>query len=71
MNGVRMQSRFRGGPEGRREFFTHLVTYFLVGAMLVFISLETSPDYFWAKWPLLGWGIGILVHALNTFVFRR
>ena len=71
MIGTERHYETHGFLDGRREFFVHLVVYALVGTMLVFISRETSPDYFWAKWPLMGWGIGVLVHALNVFVLRR
>lgn len=71
MIGTERQFGTRGFLDGRREFFVHLVVYCLVGTMLVVLSRETSPDYFWAKWPLMGWGIGVLVHALNVFVLRR
>ena len=71
MNWNEMPLRSQGGLEGRQEFLGHLIAYCLVGALLVVISLQTSPDYFWAKWPLLGWGIGLVLHAMNTFVLRR
>lgn len=71
MTGKEMQMRPDVGLEGRREFLLHLMAYILVGILLVFISRETSPDYFWAKWPLLGWGIGLLLHAVRTFVLQK
>jgi len=64
-------SHSHGGLEGRRGFFVHLVVYVLVGAMLVVVSSQTSPDYFWAKWPLIGWGIGLLTHAMRSFVLQK
>lgn len=71
MTGKEMELRSHGGSEGRQEFLVHLMAYVLVGVLLVFISRETSPDYFWAKWPLLGWGIGLLLHAVRTFVLPK
>ncbi len=71
MTGREMQLRPHGGLEGRQGFFVHLVVYVLVGAMLVVVSMQTSPDYFWAKWPLMGWGIGLFVHALRSLVLQR
>lgn len=27
----------------------------------------TAPDHLWFFWPMLGWGIGIIFHAVNVF----
>jgi len=43
----------------------------LVNALLLGINLGTSTAHLWVKWPLMGWGIGILAHALVTFVLPR
>ncbi len=56
--------------EEKRGFFTHLTVYVLVNIMLILIWLFASGRGFpWFIFPLGGWGIGIIVHALNTFVF--
>ena len=48
----------------RREFLAHLAPYVLVSALLVAINLLSGARHFWAVWPLLGWGIGILSHGM-------
>jgi 2TM domain len=48
-------------------FYIHLTAYAVVNALLVAINLATSPGYLWFKWPLLGWGIGVFVHAIIVF----
>ena len=48
----------------RREFLAHLAPYLLVSALLVAINLLSGARHFWAIWPLLGWGIGILSHGM-------
>jgi len=50
-----------------KEFYQHLATYVVINGMLVVINLLTSPQYFWFVWPLLGWGIGVALHALSVF----
>ena len=50
-----------------RDFYQHLVVYAVVNAILFTINILTSPRYYWFFWPLLGWGIGIVFHALSTF----
>jgi hypothetical protein len=50
-----------------RGFYTHLGVYVLINAMLLLINITTSPDVLWFYWPLLGWGIGVALHALRVF----
>jgi hypothetical protein len=49
-------------------FRSHLMAYVLVNAGLVAINLLTSPGYFWAIWPMLGWGIGLGAHAASVYM---
>ena len=50
-----------------RGFYLQLGTYVVVCSMLVAINLLTYRHYFWAVWPMLGWGVGILLRALRVF----
>ncbi len=50
-----------------KGFYSHLISYVAVIAMLFVINLIVSPGYIWAIWPMLGWGIGLTIHGLNTF----
>jgi hypothetical protein len=43
----------------------------VVIAALFVINLLSSPHYIWAVWPMLGWGIGVAVHAFNLFRLPR
>lgn len=54
--------------EARRSFFIHVAVFVVVCTALVVINLATAADYFWAKWPLMGWGIGLTMHGLRVFV---
>jgi len=49
-----------------RKFYSHLGTYVVVCSALSVMSMLTS-EYFWAIWPILGWGIGLASHALSVF----
>ena len=53
----------------RVQFKIHLVVYVGVNLLLLIINLSTPGDYLWVKWPILGWGIGLVFHALNVYVF--
>ena len=61
-------ARGRNRGNGKIAFLIHLVAYVLVNAGLIGINLSTSTQHLWFKWPLLGWGIGIILHGLAVFV---
>lgn len=53
-----------------KGFYTHLVWFLFVAAILVGIDLATGgPGRFlgldWAFWPIGGWGIGVAAHGLS------
>ena len=52
-----------------KGFYSHLITYVLVIAILFAVNLLADPGYIWAFWPALGWGLGILSHALGAGIF--
>ena len=49
------------------EFRIHLVIYIAVISLLVIINLLATPGYIWFKWPLLGRGIAVVIHALSVY----
>jgi hypothetical protein len=55
--------------EAKIGFYVHLAVYVGVNILLLIINVSTSPQYFWFKWPLLGWGIGLFFHGMSVFVF--
>ncbi|MEZ8142028.1 XRE family transcriptional regulator [Enterovibrio norvegicus FF-162] len=50
-----------------KGFYSHLVSYVLVITGLFILNFMISPDYIWAWWPAMGWGIGIVSHGLSAF----
>lgn len=52
-------------------FYIHLAAYVSVNILLLVINLATYHQSLWFKWPLIGWGIGIGMHALVTFVLPK
>lgn len=56
--------------ERRVSFFIHLIIYILTNTALIYINLHYNPDYFWAIYPIMGWGIGLFYHFFFIFVFR-
>ena len=55
--------------ESRLGFYTHLAVYLVVISLLTILNLTVAGDYFWAIWPMIGWGSGLILHGLSTFVF--
>ena len=56
--------------EARMGFYTHLAVYLGVITLLTILNVTVAGEYFWAKWPMIGWGSGVIVHGLLTFVFN-
>jgi len=59
--------RARKRVEEIKGFYTHLAIYVLVNAGLFVINLVTDGGQYWFYFPLIGWGIGIVAHALSVF----
>ena len=55
--------------ETRMSFYTHLAVYLVVNTLLTILNLLFTGGYFWAIWPMIGWGSGLIIHGLFTFVF--
>ena len=46
-----------------KGFYIHLLVFVMVMTMLLVVNLAT-PGVWWVQWVFLGWGIGVLAHAL-------
>jgi 2TM domain len=62
-----LYERAKKRVETRIGFYIHLFIYLVVNTLLIILNLTTSPEYYWFKWPLLGWGIGLVFHALGVY----
>ena len=52
----------------RRDFFGHLLVYLLVNAFLVVIwALGDSDGFFWPVFPIVGWGIAVVMNAWDVY----
>jgi len=59
------------------EFYRHAVTFLIINALLwslnawlVFFGTMPNRWYvWWAVWPTLGWGIGLLCHGITVMPF--
>lgn len=50
-----------------KGFYGNLISYIIINTGLIVLNLVTSPQYLWFFWPLLSWGIGVVLHGLKVF----
>lgn len=51
----------------RRDFYTHLLVYLLVNGFIVGIWAVTGSGFFWPIFPMIGWGIGLVLNGWDVF----
>jgi hypothetical protein len=52
----------------RRDFKGHVLIYLLVNAFLVVIWAVTGTGFFWPVFPLVGWGIAVVMNAWDVYL---
>ena len=57
--------------EAIKGFYIHLTVYVVVNLILFSINMIVSPAGLWFFWPLMGWGVGLAIHALSVLGFGR
>jgi hypothetical protein len=60
--------RARGHVEELKKFYGSLISYFFFIPFFILINYWTSWDFKWFWFPIIGWGIGLVIHALKVFV---
>lgn len=48
-------------------FYIHLTAFALVLLLLFGVNVYTGDDW-WVQWVLIGWGIGVVAHAVALFM---
>ncbi len=54
--------------EDLKGFYTHLVIYIIVNLGLFLFNILQTPDTLWFYWPLVGWGIGVVIHGASVLI---
>ncbi len=54
-----------------QKFYIHASVYVCVNLFLFLLNVTVSPDRLWFYWPLVGWTIAIVLHALSVFGSER
>lgn len=48
------------------EFLQHFAIYLVINTFLVMVWASTGThNYFWPKWPMMGWGVGMASHFFS------
>ena len=61
-------TRARKRVEDIKGFYQHLLAYCLFTPFTIFINYKTYWDYKWFWFSIIGWGIGLAIHAFSVFV---
>ncbi|MCX7637107.1 MAG: 2TM domain-containing protein [Cyclobacteriaceae bacterium] len=50
----------------KKEFYQHVLSYFIISSGLTLLNWLQHSRW-WVQWVWIGWGLGILLHALSFF----
>jgi hypothetical protein len=62
-----LEARARRRLKQKRDFAGHLLVYIMVNGFLVIIWAITSGGFFWPVFPIVGWGIGVVMNAWDVW----
>ena len=57
--------------EELKGFYGNLISYCCVIPFLIFINLKFSPQFHWFWFSAIGWGFGLVMHALQVFGYSK
>lgn len=53
-----------------RSFYFNLLSYCIVIPILIIVNVTFTPEFQWFWFSMLGWGVGVLAHAMEVFNFN-
>ena len=56
--------------EKLKGFYIHLVIYILFAPVFIYLNYISNAGFPWALFPIVGWGIGVMGHAAETFNYN-
>ena len=67
-NNVEVKKEQMSNSQQQKGFKSHLFAFMAINGFLVILNLIVSPGYFWAIFPMLGWGLGLLLHGIKVYI---
>jgi len=76
---IEREIQIRRQVHAQAGFYRHVMVYLAVNLGLTLVNLIQMSysgrgydfGYWWAFWPLFGWGIGLFFHGASVFLGRR
>jgi len=53
--------------EELKGLYIHAIIYVIINLGMIIMNLVSTPEQYWFYWPLIGWGIGLTIHALGVY----
>lgn len=53
--------------EAMKAFYIHALIFACAMSAMLGLNALAKGGVWWVQWPLLGWGAGLLIHALLVF----
>ena len=54
-----------------KGFYTHFFATFLILPFIIFINIQTVPQFHWFWYAIVAWCIGLVIHWINVFAFSK
>ena len=54
-----------------KGFYTHFIASFFILPFLIFINLQTVPQFHWFWYAIGAWCLGLIIHWINVFAFSK
>jgi len=67
MNDSNKYIRAKNHVDELKAFYGSLISYVVVIPFLIFINYQTSWQFKWFWFPLIGWGIGNVIQAFRVY----
>ena len=60
--------RARKHIDDLKEFYYSIISFFIVIPFLIFINYKTYWGFQWFWFPMIGWGIGLIINAFKVYM---
>ena len=61
-----LYERANNRAKGKKRFFVHFLKWAVMSIFFILLNIFTS-DYFWAIFPIMGWGVALAMHGIKVY----